>query len=51
MVTLMAAPQAAPAMARGVSIEPVGLSGFGAEGGRAGLLAYTRARHVSRLLA
>jgi acyl-CoA reductase-like NAD-dependent aldehyde dehydrogenase len=51
MVTMMGAAQAAPAMARGASIEPVGLSGFGAEGGRAGLLAYTRARHVSRLRA
>ena len=49
MVTLLAAPQATPAMARGVSIEPVGLSGFGAEGGGAGLRAYTRARHISRL--
>jgi acyl-CoA reductase-like NAD-dependent aldehyde dehydrogenase len=49
MVTMMGAARAAPAMARGASIEPVGLSGFGAEGGRAGLLAYTRVRHVSRL--
>jgi acyl-CoA reductase-like NAD-dependent aldehyde dehydrogenase len=48
-VVLMATPQAAPAMARGASSEPVGLSGFGAEGGRAGLLAYTRMRHVARL--
>lgn len=51
MVTLMAAPQAAPAMAHGVSIEPVGLSGFGAEGGSAGLRSYTRVRHVARLRA
>jgi acyl-CoA reductase-like NAD-dependent aldehyde dehydrogenase len=49
MVTMMGAAQAAPSMARGASVEPVGLSGFGAEGGRAGLLAYTRVRHVSRL--
>jgi len=48
-VTLMATPLAAPAMARGASVEPVGLSGFGVEGGRAGLLAYTRMRHVARL--
>ena len=48
-VTLMATPLAAPAMARGTSVEPVGLSGFGVEGGRAGLLAYTRMRHVARL--
>lgn len=48
-VTLMAAPQAAPAMARGASMEPVGLSGFGVEGGWAGLLAYTRMRHVAWL--
>ena len=48
-VALMATPLAAPAMARGASVEPVGLSGFGVEGGRAGLLAYTRMRHVARL--
>jgi acyl-CoA reductase-like NAD-dependent aldehyde dehydrogenase len=51
MVTMMGAAQAAPSMARGASVEPVGLSGFGAEGGRAGLLAYTRVRHVGRLRA
>jgi acyl-CoA reductase-like NAD-dependent aldehyde dehydrogenase len=51
MVTMMGAAQAAPSMARGASVEPVGQSGFGAEGGRAGLLAYTRVRHVSRLRA
>jgi acyl-CoA reductase-like NAD-dependent aldehyde dehydrogenase len=51
MVTTMAAARAAPSMARGASVEPVGQSGFGVEGGRAGLLAYTRARHVSRLWA
>jgi acyl-CoA reductase-like NAD-dependent aldehyde dehydrogenase len=30
----------------GVTVEPVGQSGFGAEGGRWGLQSYTRARHV-----
>mgnify|MGYP006272605115 CR=1 FL=1 len=49
VVTMMAAAQAAPSMVRGFTVEPVGMSGFGAEGGRAGLLAYTRVRHVARL--
>lgn len=36
----------APARVLGASLEPVGESGFGAEGGITGLLAYTRARHL-----
>lgn len=35
-----------PAHVLGASIEPAGESGFGAEGGRDGLLAFTRARHL-----
>lgn len=35
-----------PARVSGASLEPVRESGFGAEGGLAGLLAYTRARHL-----
>jgi acyl-CoA reductase-like NAD-dependent aldehyde dehydrogenase/DNA-binding CsgD family transcriptional regulator len=51
IVTLMHTADPAPAGARGVSVEPVGLSGFGPEGGRAGLLAYTRVGRRLRLLA
>jgi len=35
----------------GTSVEPTGASGFGAEGGTAGLLAYTRAKNVTFRLA
>lgn len=45
-ITVNTRSRPAPARALGASLEPVGESGFGAEGGVAGLLAYTRARHL-----
>lgn len=45
-VTVNTRTRHAPARVLGASLEPVGESGFGAEGGAAGLLAYTRARHL-----
>jgi len=44
-VNMVAAPR--PAFVIGASVEPMGASGFGAIGGVAGLLAYTRARNIT----
>lgn len=40
-----------PSFVSGSSVEPTGASGFGTEGGAAGLLAYTRAKNVTFRLA
>jgi len=45
-VLVNAAASPAPGLVSGAGAEPVKMSGFGAEGGRAGLLAYTRLRNV-----
>jgi acyl-CoA reductase-like NAD-dependent aldehyde dehydrogenase len=45
-VTVHAVASPGPAFVSGASVEPARASGFGAEGGAAGLLAYTRAKNV-----
>lgn len=48
LVVLNASVEPDATAAAGVAVEPVGHSGFGAEGGRFGLQAFTRVRHVRR---
>ena len=50
-VTVNAVARPKPSYVVGSSVEPAGLSGFGAEGGAAGMRAYTRAKSVSFRLA
>ncbi|ANH69193.1 aldehyde dehydrogenase family protein [Mitsuaria sp. 7] len=45
-VTVNAVASPGPGHVSGSSVEPAGASGFGAEGGTAGLMAYTRAKSV-----
>jgi acyl-CoA reductase-like NAD-dependent aldehyde dehydrogenase len=49
-ITVQHVAQPAPPMARYLGAEPAGLSGFGADGGLPGLLAYTRLSSVMHLL-
>ncbi len=46
LMLVNASAQPDPAAVTGATVEPTGQSGFGAEGGRWGLQAFTRARHV-----
>ncbi|WP_077034402.1 aldehyde dehydrogenase [Pelomonas sp. KK5] len=50
-VTVNAVASPGPSYAMGSSVEPAGASGFGVEGGTAGLLAYTRAKSLHFRLA
>ncbi|MYN28709.1 aldehyde dehydrogenase family protein [Duganella levis] len=50
-VTVNAVARPAPGFVTGASVEPARVSGFGSEGGMAGLLAYTRAKNVQFRLA
>ncbi len=50
-ITVNAVASPGPSYAVGSSVEPAGASGFGAEGGTAGLLAYTRAKSLHFRLA